>query len=84
MEEKLTELTHIFLAWDPSRGEWLEPRLLDGPPMARVRTLLKGGWTRSSGSLATDLAAAFWNDNNSRKVLVVRLEACTPTKEDSK
>lgn len=44
--------------------------------MRLVRKLLGGEWTRSSGSLAEDQAAAFWNARSGRKILVLRVEAC--------
>lgn len=50
--------------------------MLEGPPMRLVRKLLGGEWTRSSGSLAEDQAAAFWNARSGRKILVLRVEAC--------
>jgi hypothetical protein len=68
--------THVFLCWNPSDGTWRNPELLQGPPMRIVRRLLGGDWTRSSGSLADDLAAAFWNARSGRKLLVMRVEAC--------
>lgn len=66
---------HIFLCWDPETGLWQEAQLLRGPPMRLVRRLLGGEWTRCSGSLTDDLAAAFWNARSGRKLLVIRPEA---------
>lgn len=51
--------------------------------MRLVRKLLAGEWTRSSGSLSEDLAAAFWNDRSGRKLLVMRVEACARIIEEN-
>ena len=69
-------LAHTFLSWDPNRMRWIEARITTAYPMRLVRILLKGEWTRSWGRLDQDQAAAFWNERNSRKVLVVQFAAC--------
>lgn len=62
---------HVIIHFDGSR--WLPAQFhkSDGPPLDRVRTLLKGRWTKSSGHLERDGAAAFWNSGSGCRVLVM-------------
>lgn len=69
---------HILMSWDPAGMLWFRPELVTGTPVKRVRELLGGRWTRSIGSLRDDLAAAFWNASNGRKVFVLQVPAGIP------
>ena len=66
--------THVIMHYDGR--EWRPAQLhrSDGPPFNRVRELLRGRWTRSSGHLVRDGASAFWNSNNGHRVLVLTRE----------
>ncbi len=52
---------------------WLPAQLhrSDGPPLDRIRELLGGRWTRSTGSIQHEGVAAFWNSVNGRRVMVM-------------
>lgn len=62
---------HVIMHFDGREWGPAQRHRSDGPPFNRVRELLKGRWTRSSGHVARDGAAAFWNDVNNRRVLVM-------------
>ena len=62
---------HVIVHFDGR--QWMPAQLhrSDGPPLNRVRELLKGRWTKSSGHLVKDGASAFWNSNTGRRVIVM-------------
>lgn len=62
---------HVIMHFDGREWGPAQRHRSDGPPFNRVRELLRGRWTRSSGHVAQDGAAAFWNDANNRRVLVM-------------
>ena len=74
-EKSLPTPHHILMSWDPAAQLWFTPELVAGAPVKRVRELLGGRWTRSIGDLQQDLAAAFWNASNGRKVFVLQVPA---------
>ena len=60
---------HVIIHFDGR--DWAPAQFHKGPPEDRVRTLLKGRWTKSTGDLKRDGAAAFWNATTGRRVLVI-------------
>lgn len=63
--------THVIMHFNGR--DWLPAQLhkSEGPPFSRVRELLRGRWTRITGHIERDGAAAFWNANNGTRVLVM-------------
>lgn len=63
--------THVIMHFNGS--DWLPAQLhkSKGPPFGLVRDLLKGRWTRITGHIERDGAAAFWNAANGNRVLVM-------------
>lgn len=66
-----TRSTHVIVHFDGSSWGPAQYHRGEGPPLNRVRELLKGRWTRTSGHIERDGVAAFWNDGNNRRVLVM-------------
>ena len=64
---------HLLTYWAPDRNRWSAYELIGGSPLARVRQALNGRWTRSEGDLVEDMAAAYYNASNDRKVFVLRM-----------
>lgn len=63
---------NIIRVFDPKKGVWSDDQVVEQQQtLARVRELLGGRWTKSSGYLKEDGAAAFWNSANGRKVFVM-------------
>lgn len=62
---------HVIMHFNGS--DWSPAQLHrgEGLPLNRVRELLKGRWTRSTGHIERDGAAAFWNAGNGHRVLVM-------------
>ncbi len=69
---------NIVTMFDPKRDTWTAGQVVEGNPLRKVRDLLDGRWTKSSGYLDTDGAAAFWNSANGRKVFVMALPKGLP------
>ena len=69
---------HIVMEWCPRRSAWSDGEVVRGPALRRVRELLGGRWSKSSGSLTEDMAAAFWNEQNGLKVRVLRMPRGLP------
>lgn len=70
-----TRDTHVIMHFDGREWSPAQYHRGEGPPFNRVRELLRGRWTRISGHLDRDGAAAFWNSNNGRRVLVMTEDA---------
>jgi hypothetical protein len=68
---------HIVMEWCPRRSLWTE-EVVKGSPLKRVREMLGGRWSKSSGSLDDDMCAAFWNEQNGRKAMVLRMPRGLP------
>jgi hypothetical protein len=66
---------HVIMHFDGRAWGPAQKHRSDGPPFERVRELLQGRWTRSTGHIARDGAAAFWNAANGRRVLVMTAAA---------
>lgn len=57
---------------------WGKDIVHEGNPLPKVRELLGGRWTRSEGRLDQDMAAAFWNSSNGRRVFVMAMPGGLP------
>ena len=69
---------HLITPYDPAKQAWEPTQVHEGNPLPRVREILGGRWTRSSGMLKDDMAAAFWNAGNGRRVFVIALPVGLP------
>jgi hypothetical protein len=69
---------HLIMPYDPATRSWTKTLVHEGNPLPRVREILGGRWTSSSGRLKEDMAAAFWNGGNGRKVFVMAMPAGLP------
>ncbi len=63
--------THVIIHFDGRQWGPAQYHRSEGAPLIRIRELLKGRWTRSSGHIERDGVAAFWNSNNGHRVLVM-------------
>lgn len=62
---------HVIIGFDGRDWGPAQRLLSDGPPFEQVREFLCGRWTRSTGHITRDGVAAFWNETNGRRVLVM-------------